>query len=181
MQLIEEMLKVRSGEICTLETLSIVKMNKRNNSFYNRVVKYVECQMQWGYNYQNATNNHLEKKGLEREFVADSLPFGEWVVPNKVITHKGESYLRFYTLNNNYNTKVVYFIDGREATKEEIEEMKPFLPKVAESQKQSEMGLDMREQVKPRTYKVGSIISIKVDGKVIENEEFVEVRKGVLK
>ena len=153
------------GTIVGLVTLSPVEMRKRNNPFIEcNVTKRVKRQMQFGYSYKNAVNNRIEKAGGERNFIPKPRTWGEFVVANKIISHKGSFYGNFYLMPNEHITSE-YFIDGRKATAEEIAEIRKFevAHKHTASATQANAGLE-ENQVQPRPIKFENIVSIKVKG-----------------
>lgn len=138
-----------------------VKMNKRGNSYYGRVTKRVSAQMSFCYSYENACNNRCAD-GVT--FVAESLPWGEWLMVNKVIKHKEEIYIRLYDIHGR-KPHTDYFVDGKPCTMEQYREFAGFLPKSREvSTKQSEHGIDAERQVYPRAIKVTSIREFTMNG-----------------
>lgn len=129
--------------------------------------------MQFGYSYENAVNNRIERElGAERTFEAEPLAWGEWVVPNKIITHKNELYGRFYTMPN-ASVEVVYMVGNRTATAEEVAVIKSLEPKSSYSNRQAEVGLT-DHQVQPRCYKSSNILSLTTNGWTY-NREVIEV------
>lgn len=147
-------------------TITEPDMYKKDNPFYGRVQKVSACQMQFGYSYENAVNNRLEKVGCESDFVAEPLPWGEWLHPNKVITHKDTLYIRTYNVKG-VKPRTFYFLDGRLATPEQYEEFKAhFKPCKSTSSRQTEAGLT-ENQVKPKNYKFGSILRLSMNGDII--------------
>ena len=171
--LVSMMSNVKGATICTVDSLTVPKMNKRGNDLYGRVMKYTRLQLQFGYNYEKAVNNRLEAMGLEPNFEVAKRQWGEWVIPNKVSTHKGNLYLRFYQMANT-DPESYFLVDGRLATREEVEVIKSFMPKPSASARQSEVGLNDR-QVTPREYMVSSIKRIAVNGEKYTIEEEIEV------
>lgn len=138
-----------------------VKMNKRGNPYYGRVTKRVSAQMSFCYSYENACNNRCAD-GVT--FVADSLPWGEWLMPNKVIKHKDEIYIRLYDINGR-KPHTDYFVDGKPCTMEQYREFAGFLPKSrVVSEKQSEHGIDAERQVYPRAIKMSCIREFTMNG-----------------
>lgn len=160
---------LKGNNFIAVATLTDAKMNKRNNPLAGRVMKLTEAVYQFGYSYENAVNNRLEKQGDERNFTTDSLPWGSWIVPNKFIAHNGEIYVRFYTTASN-RPKVTYFVDNRLATAEEIEIIKSFTPAPKENAKQAAYGLT-ENQVKPMAINLKNIKKIKVNGEEIVASE----------
>lgn len=160
---------LKGNNFIAVATLTEAKMNKRNNPLAGRVMKLTESVYQFGYSYENAVNNRLEKQGDERTFTTDSLPWGNWIVPNKFIAHNCEIYVRFYTAANN-QPKITYFVDNRLATAEEIEIIKAFTPAPKESAKQAAHGLT-ENQVKPMAINLKNILKIKINGEEIVASE----------
>ena len=124
------------------------------------VTKFVSGEVQLNYDYENAVNNRLERAGLARTFSAQSLPWGVWETPNKVIDHKGELYLRFYCVKN-AKMQTEYFVDGRPALQSEIDIIKAYTESKSKgSATQSAEGLD-ENQVEPRNVKFSAITALK--------------------
>lgn len=127
------------------------------------VTKLVKAQIQFNYSYENAVNNRLEKQGNEGSFEADKLPWGEWLIPNKIITHKGSLYVRYYDYVG-ANKDSNWFVNGTPATDEELDKIFTYLrSKDNSSKKQAEFGL-IDNQVKPKVVKAENIISMRVGG-----------------
>jgi hypothetical protein len=124
------------------------------------VTKYVSGEVQVNFDYENAVNNRLEKLGEARTFVAGSLPFGAWVVPNKTFEYKGEYYLRYYQMKGSVMS-TEYFVDGRPATATEIATIKAWKAgKSNGSKKQAAEGL-AENQVMPKGIKFSNITAFK--------------------
>lgn len=127
------------------------------------VTKLVRTDIQVNFYYEKAVNNRLEKEGKERCFEAEELKWGEWLVPNKVITHKGAQYLCYY-VPANADISSVWFVNGKIATAEEFAKIMAYLQsKDKTSHKQAEAGL-VENQVVPRTIKFDSILRLSMNG-----------------
>lgn len=125
------------------------------------VTKLVNAQVQINYSYENAVNNRLEKIGCEGNFKAESLPWGSWLIPNKIITHKDTMYLRYYDFEG-AKKESVWFVNGRVATSHEMEMIVTYLrSKDTTSKKQAESGL-VEHQVKPKVVKMENILTLSV-------------------
>lgn len=142
-----------------------VRMNKTGNPYYGRLTKVVSGQMCFNGNYENMVNNRLTREGIEFEFVAGSLPWGQWVegCENKVIAHKGEYYIRLYPTPNT-KMKVTYYLDGVECTDADMKHITPFLPQRKESAKQENAGLEGTKQLHPQNIKVSNIKKLTIGG-----------------
>lgn len=121
----------------SITVVTVPKMNKKNNSFFGRVIKKTVMQISLNANYTNIVNNRLEKEGGESNFVAKE----NWHTPvfdgnnGSIVAHreKGGLYLKIIVNKVLENT---YFVDGREATTDEINEIKMFIPAKKEGQNQ---------------------------------------------
>lgn len=162
---------IANGTFVGMTSLTEPKMRKTNNPFNgHKVQKYTIQTLQWGYSYENAVNNRTD---CDTEFVAEPLKWGEWLIPNKVITHKGKLYARLYKVDNGVAPQVTYLIDGVIATEEQERIIKSFLIAPSESRRQAEVGLT-EHQVKPRDFAFDSIVAIRTQG-----EEYEIVREEV--
>lgn len=157
---------VKGCQFINIWTITEPDMYLKDNPFKGRVQKVSATHMQFGYCYQNAVNNRLEKVGCEGDFVAEPLPWGEWVLPNKVITHKDTLYLRTYNVKG-AKPRSFFFLDGRLATQEQYAEFSKFFkPVKSASNKQTEKGLT-ENQVKVKNYKFASILRLSMNGDII--------------
>jgi hypothetical protein len=158
-QFIEYISNQRGCQFVNIVALTDAPMYVKNNPYKGRVQKCTITPMQIGYDYAKAVNNRLKKQGIDSTFVADKLPWGHWVINNKVIMHKEMLYLRTYAVRGQH-PKTYYFIDGRIATPMELAEIKAFLKPSSVSDKQSASGLEEEFHVRPRDYKFTSIVAI---------------------
>lgn len=151
--------QIAGGSFAKIEYDGIEKLPKKLG-IVGEVTKHAEGVVQMKYSYENAVNNRLEKQGDERTFEAQGLPFGQWFIPNLLIAHKGEMYLRFYTFKGG-NIETTYKVNGREATAEETALIKAYKAQRSAngSNTQSTSGLN-ENQVRPCSVKVANIIGI---------------------
>jgi hypothetical protein len=158
------------------ELITVIKsMNRQNGSFYgfetityphltkkNRTTKEptdfvvsvrATFSAMLGVNYENAVNNALERKGEERDFVAQK-PFGKhYVSDSKWLMTDDKTESKYYiALDCVGGVRKTFYIDGREATAEEVENLKEnYLDHPSKN----------NNGVKWRTYGVESVLSIK--------------------
>lgn len=139
----------------------------KKNPYYGRLQSITDLSgVQYNANYENAVNNRLPDgtDGKGERFVAESLPWGEWLVPNKLITHKGATYLRLYRTKAT-TSSVRYYLDGAlvedAATMDSIKSA--FRPE-SESNRQATAGIDKADQVKPFTLNAASIVRATMNG-----------------
>lgn len=153
-------------QFISIWTLTEPEMYKKENPYWGRVQKVSATHMQFNFCYENAVNNRLIKSGSEGDFVAESLPWGEWVLPNKVITHKDTLYLRTYNVKG-AKPRSFFFLDGRLATPEQYAEFSQyFKPCKPTSNRQTEAGLT-ENQVKVKNFKFSSILRLSMNGNII--------------
>lgn len=126
-----------------------------------------------GNTYEVAVNNRRAKEGKEKDFEADSLPWGEWVPGSKIlIQHNGNTYLRVYYLsaNSKKSTKDYYFENGEHLPEELIPRLEAeFLPVEKENEKQ---GLEKEDQVIVNTVKLSGIVRLHFAGILFVREGF---------
>lgn len=169
-----ELMKTTTANEIKISKLAEANLNKKDNPFYQKEgrsfvpVKKVEKRSigtySYGYDYQSKVNEALVAEGKEAEFKAESLPWGEWETPNKIIAHNGKKYIRCYQ-QDDATTEVEYIVDGQPATDEDIKTIKQFEQhKSGGSNKQSEAGLEQPKQVKPQNVCVDNIEWAEVDG-----------------
>lgn len=168
---IDELVSIVSGiKCCQFVSISygtpIEAMNKkliggRSNCYYNQLSSITSMSgLQINANYENAVNNRLPKgDGNGEKFVAESLPWGEWLVPNKVIIHKGKYYLRLY-VTKACKKDVSYYLDGVRTNINAVAEIRESSP----SKRQAEAGINEEDMVKPFTISVENISSITING-----------------
>lgn len=146
------------------EALNKKLVGGKKNPYYGRVACLTSItSTQVGANYQNAVNNRLKGDGQGEGFVAESLPWGEWIRPNYLIGHKGETYVRLY-LTKSSKTEKKYYIDGRLATEDESKAIANEIREHSVSVRQSEVGICEENQVKPININVKNINSIVMNG-----------------
>jgi len=163
-QLIEMLKNVKSASFMQVIYKGAVKMRKTKNPFAEvGILKKTSINVSFFGSYENAVNNRLKKAGLQADFTANPLPWGEWLVANKIIEHKGSKYVRFY-MHKNSNPKTEYFYNGDKMSTEQLTIAKEFFQEHGESKRQSDAGLEVEEQSKPFTIGVDNILQINVNG-----------------
>ena len=150
------------GRLVSVTLNTEPKMNKGRganlNPYYGRVNKVSTASYRFNSDYEQTINNRLKKEGKEANFVAEPMSGRVWLDINKLECHEnGTIYLRLYQ-NKNACRKSIYYIDGREATPNEIAEIKKWLTKQTHPQKQIRHGLTNLYEV--RSPKIDNIVSI---------------------
>lgn len=139
------------------------RARKTGNPF-GTVVKTVRAVGFVGAEYKSAVIREGGRQGEAPEFKADPLPWGEWLIPNRVIAHKGALYMRTQTtpgMRRHQPARVLGYKGerGESLTREQVA---PFLPPDRESAKQQGAGL--QETVWVRTYAFSSIKRVRLNG-----------------
>ena len=169
-QLIEALKKHKGATVIGLTTLTDAKALKTNNPF-GVIFKHCRCVGFCGADYENAVKNEGFRQEKEIDFVSAPLSWGEWLIGGKVITHKGEFYLRLQSSPGQRKRQPVKILSYRDEKGKflDFDDIKPFLPVEKESKKQSEAGLEGKEkQIMVRTYRFSSIRVIRVFGQSFE-------------
>ena len=153
-----EMLLIRKGaNIIGLVTETEPKARKTGNPF-KEIKKLVHRTVVTGAKYKEA----VLKQGAT-SFDADPLPYGKFLVENKIILHEGELQLRTVRRNAPKPVKVQFVADGEEVAKEVVDK---YLTKSKPSAKQERVGVTGKKQVKVRNYKLSNIKEIRMNGQV---------------
>lgn len=146
------------------------RMNKTGNPYFGRVRKVsVITNVALGRDYQNAVNARLEREGLAADFKAEKPNgkhhFGEGGYLLQSDKDETKFYLRL-TENKNTTRKVVWLLDGREATDDEVAAIKAFIPLYGGSAKQAAFGLN--EEVKVTDVLLENVTEIRQGNKVLK-------------
>ena len=176
LSLISVLANLKGGTMVYLTSLTDVDV-----PFYyclGKVQKFCRQSVQVGCSYENSVNNRLERKGFNRAFRSSYLPWGRWLILNRIIEHRGKYYARFYKTANS-NPQIVYLVNGRVATPREARIIKMYDSLRTFSRRQSMYGLSRMEQTNVRNYDLTNIISISAEGETynVVREEPVTARR----
>ena len=142
------------------------KANKKRTPLGD-ILKQIRAVTFVGASYESAVERQQSREGIKPDFDADKLPWGNWLVANKVIEHNGSLYLRTQTAPGQrlkQPAKVLGYFDanGNPLNKETVA---PYLPIDEGSSKQEDAGLDKPSQVMVRNYKFDSLDKVRIAGK----------------
>jgi len=162
-QLYDLIANTKGSAIVGIVALTDAKARKTNNPF-GTIFKQIRTVAFVGADYENSVNREIGRQDANGTFQAEALPWGQWEIQNKIISHKGELYLRTQSTpgqRRNQAAKVLSYRDqlGKFVSYEQI---KQFLPEARESSKQQDAGLNKTVWV--RTYKFSSIQRIRING-----------------
>ncbi len=165
-EFIDLLMNLKTGTFVSLVSNTDVKMKKTGNPFADDyVTKHSVRNVQFGLSYEKIVNDRLEQKGKTPIFESNALSWGKWYnnIPNKIISHNGALYARFYNINN--NAIEIYFKNGKPVTDDELKIIKTFERTSGKSKTQDASGLT-EHQVRPFNVKFNNIESIKVNGQI---------------
>lgn len=115
-----------------VQNLDYLKAAKKNQLAFLVTEKYVQFpkDTQWegeefvvrhermvilNADYLKLENLRREKAGEEPLAKAGKLPWGEWEIPNLIITHNGQKYLRYYPYRGDLQyDEVTFYMNGTE-------------------------------------------------------------------
>jgi hypothetical protein len=171
-ELAENLKNFKGSSLCTMELTTKVKTNKKSRLnkipftevFEGDIYRTYKESGNFNISYENAVNNQRKREDNNNTFKSQSLVWGEWFAPNKIITHKGDYYLRYYVgmhANSNADKNVVYhYADGTKLSESDISLLNDYLPpKRAKSNTQN-----VAKEVQPRAIKINGINKLTVGG-----------------
>jgi hypothetical protein len=136
-----------------------------------KVTKLVTYNVRLNCNYQNAVNNQRQREGKEADFEAKQA----WHSPlydcfnGSIAQHKADAKIENDEEKRTYVKMILnsitthnYFVNGIEATAEQIDIIKQFKP-----QKKSYVGQDLDNAVQIITVKRENIVEVRAGGKIL--------------
>lgn len=153
-----------------VEAITDAKAKKTGNP-YGSIRKHTRAVGFIGANYAKSIEREQIRQGVDaakNAFVAEPRPWGDWLITNKIATHKGAYYLRTQSTpgqRKRQRAKVLAYLSesGKKLNKADIA---PFLPAPSVSKKQAEAGLvAIGEQIDVREYRFDSIQRLRIGGK----------------
>ena len=160
---IEAMLKVNGASFIAIDTETNVPLKGgKSNPLQNHVTKRVVGSNvmvftnQKSNGYENMVQRRLQQEGKNpNDFALSARQWGERIQDTPFVSHKGQLYLEVIFLRAG---EVTYFVDGVETDPRTIDGLE--IRTVDDEAEQG--GLDNKVII--RTYKVDSIVGVRVDG-----------------
>ena len=154
MQTITNILR-NATDAVDVEVATEPKMRKANNPYYGRVKKHTAyLGVDFGANYTEEVNKRRLEEGKTADFQAQKSPYER---VNEYFVNRGNQLYLQMLLQKDNKSKVIYEVDERPATAEEVEEIKGFF---YSSGKASNQGLNEGNEVQMRVVKIENIIAI---------------------
>jgi hypothetical protein len=136
---------------------TMVRMNKTNNPYYNKVVKRSKCNYSLGVNYENRVNNNYEKEGIESTFETEK-PSGKTHISKCLLVSDKDNSVHYVMLERFDEIKPTneFIFEGNEIDKQLFQD---FMVKYTESVKQ-----EQERKVSVITPKIENIKEISLNG-----------------
>ena len=159
LSLIETCLLQKGTTFASVDSITDPKMRKTGNRFLNQVLKHQTFQVCFGDDYESGVQRKADKEGLDVEFKAQPLKWGQHYRDSKfVIEYNGNFYLQCHVLKSNA-VDYRWIESGTPLTADEVAELKTFFPPKKEGEVQP-----AEDKVIYRTVKVGNITEIRMLG-----------------
>lgn len=164
-QLLELVKQSKGMLILGIESVTDTRCRKTGNPF-GQVFKRVYAVSFCGANYETAVNNEALRQGCEPVFESQPLPWGEYLIQNKVITHKGKLYLacQWTPGKRLAQPAIVKGYATEDGTPVSYSDIAAFLPAKREVKTQQEQ-TGIEETVWFRAYSFDSIRKIRIGGR----------------
>lgn len=146
----------------TMAGYTVPDMRKTNNPFFGRVKKRSHLNGMINWIYQNSVNYQRVREDKEPDFVPMPRRWGQRLEKSPFVAHNDTLYLEVKVQRL---LEYRYYVDGREATAEEVEQIESFLPKRKEGRRQE---LDKVQIL--RDYTLENIEQITLNGRTYVQE-----------
>jgi hypothetical protein len=136
---------------------TMVRMNKTNNPYYNKVVKRSKCNYSLGVNYESRVNNNYGKEGIENTFETEK-PSGKTHISKCLLVSDKDNSVHYVMLERFDEIKPIneFIFEGNEIDKQLFQD---FMVKYTESVKQ-----EQERKVSVITPKIENIKEISLNG-----------------
>lgn len=155
-ELISILMEQEKGTFVNLVTETKVRMNKRNNPYFDKVIKRSKCNYLLGMDYQERVRKNESKEGMEPDFVTEECKVGEHISKCVLFNEKLNTHYIMVERFDEIKPQVEYTFEGNEIDKGLFED---FMVKYTESKKQ-----EQERKVQVITFKVDNIKEISLNG-----------------
>jgi len=134
-ELISILSKQEKGTFVNLVTEIIVRMNKKRNPYYGKVIKRSKCNYLLGVEYESRVRTNEEKEGLNPDFKTEKNKVGQHV--SKCVLFNEKTRLHYVTVErfDEIKPNVEYLFEGNSIDKVLFND---FIIKYKESKKQEQ-------------------------------------------
>jgi len=154
-ELVEILKTQKIGTFAFIKIETVLKMNKKNNPYFDRIIKKSEIRVLLGSNYENRVNNNLEKEDKESNFVAESCKVGNHVSECILFNENTQLFYLQYEYFKEIKPKVSYYYNDNII---ELEKFADFLPQKSVANQNS-----LIKKVYSSTVKIGNIKEISLN------------------
>lgn len=116
MEMVRALMTIKGATPATFIADTVVKMNKTNNPYHEKVTKRQKSNVFINFDYTKSVNRALAKEGKDADFVASARLWGEKIPNTPLVLHKGKYYLEARFLGN--EPEVEYFFENGPIVKE---------------------------------------------------------------
>jgi hypothetical protein len=124
-ELVEILKKQKIGTFAFLKIETVLKMNKKNNLYFDKIKKKSSQNVLLGANYQNRVNNNLLKEEKESNFIAESCKVGQHISECVLYNENTQLFYLQYEFFKEIQPRVEYFFNGNIIEKEKFSEFLP--------------------------------------------------------
>jgi len=161
-ELISILNEQEKGTFVNLVTETKVRMNKKNNPYFDKVIKRSKCNYLLGMDYEKRVIVNYEKEGLNPNFQSEECKVGAHISKCVLFNEKLNSHYVMVERFDEIKPQVEYTFEGNEIDKGLFED---FMVKYTESKKQ-----EQERKVNVLTFKVDNIKEISLNGNHYEIE-----------
>lgn len=154
---------IPSHRFVTITTETDVRMNKRNNPYYDNIRKRCTANCSINFSYENVVNNRREKEGNDQPFTASERKWGQKVDNKFVVKAETNGDVKEYVaLNYKSKPSNIEYIRKSDGSEIAYEEFAAYIPE--KKSNAEHQGLSADNEVIYRNVKLGNIKELKVDG-----------------
>jgi hypothetical protein len=155
-ELLRLLSNVEKSTLINLVTETKLRMNKRNNPYFDKVIKKSKCNFLIGNSYETRVQSNEGKEGLTPDFVSMENKVGNHVSKCVLFNEKTQSHYLMVERFDEIKPKVEYIFEGNEIDKMLFND---FMIKVSENSRQ-----EQERKVMVLSYKLDSIKELSLNG-----------------
>ena len=155
-ELLRLLSNVEKSTLINLVTETKLRMNKRNNPYFDKVIKKSKCNFLIGNSYETRVQSNEGKEGLTPDFVSMENKVGNHVSKCVLFNEKTQSHYLMVERFDEIKPKVEYIFEGNQIDKMLFND---FMVKVSENSRQ-----EQERKVMVLSYKLDSIRELSLNG-----------------
>lgn len=155
-EMLEILSRVEKSTFINLVTETKLRMNKRNNPYYDKVIKKSKSNFLIGNDYETRVQTNESKEGLTPDFVSEENKVGNHVSKCVLFNDKTQSHYLMVERFDEIKPQVEYVFEGNQIDKMLFND---FMVKVSETSRQ-----EQERKVMVLSYKLDSIKEFSLGG-----------------